>query len=1111
MASSSTPTSTNPIQQKYDVFVSFRGSDTRDNITSHVYAALCRAKIKTFIDNDLKRGYDVSDALLKTIAESKISLVIFSENYASSKWCLDELLRIMECNKENGQIVIPVFYKVDPSHVRNQSDSFGQALAWYEGHPKIHTWRDALTKAANLSGWDSHVTRHEATLIKSIVTDILGKLNYTSSSNFGNLVGMSSHFEQIESLLSMINKDVRIIGLWGMGGIGKTTLARAFFNYNFSKFERHCIIEYVRETCEKRGLSELREKLVIGLLKDGNLNVGTPNLGIPFIRDRLCRMKVLIVLDDVSDFQQIELLVGWHDCLGPGSIVIITSRDKQVFKNGVDRIYDVPELDYNESLCLFSQYAFKQELPPEDHHMRLSNRAINYAKGHPLALKILGSHLCGRSKQEQESALMKLERNPNIAVQQVLLISYAGLDHQEKDLFLNIACLFRGGSVNEVKWFHDACNYSTDIELAVLIDKSLITIRTGRIWMHDLLQEMGRQIVREESKEPGKRSRLWDHHDICDVLTMNTGTLAVKGILLDMCKLKDLSINPVALQRMHNLEFFKIRIHLSAVRLLQGLKSLPNKLRYLYWDRYPLTYLPINFYPENLVSLKMPNSCVKRLWNGRQNLVHLKEMDLSFSKNLIDIPDLSLATNLQKLLLYGCFLIKKFPKVSLKIQCLGLGGTAIEEVPSTICNLKSLILLELGGSTRLKNLTSIYKLKPLWHFGLCCPSKKREHQQEVNIHLRELTDHLVWLSSLQSLNLSRNNFQKIPFAIKQLTNLIFLNLNDCKRLQSLPQLPMNVRCMYAANCISLEMVASPLSTTARGVFDDHQDYIWFDFANCCKLDKNAINSTAADVESRLRHWEVTYPETLLSKNTGAACMVFSGGDVPDWFDYKSSGSSLTAKLSPHWCNDELFCLIFCVVIEFKQFPSYCKDNDFYYNCRIRNKVGDSFSANGDFGFTWRFENAIQSSQVFLVYDQSLVNNWRITGEAYDGDEISIEFCVGEDSINCCTVKKCGVHLVYTQEIEDRYCGSVIQPNSLCGDLTQFSLKQYYVDDVKELVIQDAKDNVSNPVEDSASVRRKEMETVPLMFRNRTTSFVSTGITLKDCSFTRSSAKQRASP
>ncbi|XP_038720426.1 disease resistance protein RPS4B-like [Tripterygium wilfordii] len=472
----------------------------------------------------------------------------------------------------------------------------------------------------------------------------------------------------------------------------------------------------------------------------------------------------------------------------------------------------------------------------------------------------------------------------------------------------------------------------------------------------------------------------------------------------------------------------------------------------------------------------MLDSNVEQLWDGRQNLVHLKEIVLTSSSKLIEIPDLSLATNLEYLELGRCFLIKEFPKVPLKIKYLSLFKTAIEEVPSTICNLKSLAGLDLGGCRRLKNIpTSIYKLKPLTLFGLCYQSNKRESQLEANIHLRELTDQLVWLSNVENLNLSGSNFREIPLAIKELNNLSALLLEDCKRLQSLPQLPMNLNYISASNCISLETVASPLSTAAKGKFDSHRNYIWFNFSNCWKLDQNARNIIAADVESRLLHWEDFYPGTLLSQ-IAAANISFSGSDVLDWFNYKSSGSSLTAKLPPHWCKDELFSLVFCVVIEFNKFPRCCKEDYFYYNFHIRNNRGDSFHTKGGTMFPWRCENDIQSNQVFLVYDQSLVNNWGILipEEAADEvDEISVDFWVGNDSIN--TVKNCGLHLLYTQDIEDRYRRSVVQPNFACGDLTQFSLKQDCVDDVEESVIQDAKDNVDNPVEDSDPVRRKKMK------------------------------------
>ncbi|KAJ6855709.1 hypothetical protein NC651_040369 [Populus alba x Populus x berolinensis] len=148
-----------PQVPKYDVFLSFRGEDTRFDFTSHLYAALNRKQILTFIDYQLVRGDEIPPSLLiRTIEEAKLSVIVFSENYASSKWCLEELAKIFERRKNNGQIVIPVFYQVDPSHVRNQTGSFGDAFARLIKKKaltmdKEQSFRDALTDAATLSGW----------------------------------------------------------------------------------------------------------------------------------------------------------------------------------------------------------------------------------------------------------------------------------------------------------------------------------------------------------------------------------------------------------------------------------------------------------------------------------------------------------------------------------------------------------------------------------------------------------------------------------------------------------------------------------------------------------------------------------------------------------------------------------------------------------------------------------------------------------------------------------------------------------------------------------------------------------------------------------------------
>jgi hypothetical protein len=153
-ASSSSSSFTRP--WPYDVFLSFRGQDTRDNFTAHLYDALREKGIYSYMDDKLRGGEEISPALFKAIKESRTAIIVLSENYASSAWCLGELMEILQCRETNQQIVMPVFYKVDPSDVRHQRNSFGEALAEHKGRFKEDTaqkWKTALNKVANFSGW----------------------------------------------------------------------------------------------------------------------------------------------------------------------------------------------------------------------------------------------------------------------------------------------------------------------------------------------------------------------------------------------------------------------------------------------------------------------------------------------------------------------------------------------------------------------------------------------------------------------------------------------------------------------------------------------------------------------------------------------------------------------------------------------------------------------------------------------------------------------------------------------------------------------------------------------------------------------------------------------
>ena len=143
----------------YDVFFNFRGEDTRSNFISHLHMALRLKQINIFLDDKLNRGDQISESLLKSIKRSRLSLIIFSKNYASSAWCVDELVKRIECKKyPKDKHFLPAFYKVDLSQVRKQTSGFGEALAKHEANKlltnKIQPWKEALTFAAGLSGWD---------------------------------------------------------------------------------------------------------------------------------------------------------------------------------------------------------------------------------------------------------------------------------------------------------------------------------------------------------------------------------------------------------------------------------------------------------------------------------------------------------------------------------------------------------------------------------------------------------------------------------------------------------------------------------------------------------------------------------------------------------------------------------------------------------------------------------------------------------------------------------------------------------------------------------------------------------------------------------------------
>jgi len=362
--------------------------------------------------------------------------------------------------------------------------------------------------------------RPESEFIEKIVGDVLEKLHAMSSSHTtAGLFGIDVRVSKVESLLNMESPDVLIVGIWGMGGIGKTTIAEAVCNNVRSQFERIFFANF-------RQQSDMRRKFLKRLFGQETLNtMGSLSFRDSFVRDRLRRIKVFIVLDDVDDLIRFEewkdLLDGRNSSFGPGSKVLITSRDKQVLSNVVDETYEVEGLNDEEAIQLFSSKALKNCSPTIDQR-HLIKKIVRHVQGNPLALIVLVSSLYGKNIKEWRSALNKLAQHPRIEM--ALRISYDGLDSEQKSIFLDIAHFFIG-QVQYVATGILDCLYgrSVNFDISTLIDKCLITTNKfdKRLEMHDLLREMAFNIVRAESDFPGERSRLCHPPDVGQVLEEN--------------------------------------------------------------------------------------------------------------------------------------------------------------------------------------------------------------------------------------------------------------------------------------------------------------------------------------------------------------------------------------------------------------------------------------------------------------------------------------------------------------------------------------------------------------------------------------------------------------
>ncbi|KAM5583656.1 hypothetical protein ABKV19_003502 [Rosa sericea] len=760
-ASSSRAWAEPPPQWNFDVFLSFRGEDTRTGFVSHLFRELqYRQVFKTFKDDrELEIGASISPELLRAIEQSHLAIVVLSPNYASSTWCLDELSKIIESMETGDKRILPVFFNVDPSDVRHQRKSFDEAFAEHEvkfgkDSEKVKRWREALRKVANLSGWDKKNYKCESELIEVIVKRVWEKVlpMITLSDSKEKLVGIEFRLWQMDLLLAPEEKDVRFIGIWGMGGVGKTTLARLVFERISHHFE---VAEFLDVRKFHGPLVNLQKQVLSPVLKENVSQVWDEYKGTFFIRKCLSNKKVLLVVDDVDSRDILEKVALDKSWFGDGSRIIVTTRDKRLLtERRIELSFELGRLNDNNALKLFSHKAFEKD-QPEEGFLELSKCFVDYAKGLPLALKTLGSSLYQRKLEEWNSTLESLKRIPNPRIFDSLKLSYDALNHLQQEIFLDIAFFYKGvekGRVNQLlEYYYD---YNCLIEINVLIEKSLLTIDLdNNVGMHGLIEEMAWEIVCQHSREePGLRSRLCHREDIFHVFTRNTGTEAIKGIRLRLPRLEeaDSSWNCECFSKMLKLMFLEF----DNLIISSGPKFLPNSLIILRWNWYPSKSLPASFQPNLLAELQMEESKLVRLWDGRQDLPNLKYMNLRESENLEETPDFTGIPNLEELDLAFCDgLVKVHPSIAVN---------------------KKLKWLILHHCKNLKSFPSKIEMDSLKYLTLDRCSK---------VKIPEFGEGMKNLSYLEVCGTAS---EELPSSIEHLVGLTRLNISYTKSLQSPP-------------------------------------------------------------------------------------------------------------------------------------------------------------------------------------------------------------------------------------------------------------------------------------------------------------------------------------
>ncbi|PKI57994.1 hypothetical protein CRG98_021574 [Punica granatum] len=586
------------------------------------------------------------------------------------------------------------------------------------------------------------------------------------------------------NLLDVGVGDVRIVGIYGISGTGKTTLAKHIYNklLNGCEFEGCCSLVNVRErSLQPNGLQQLQNKLVADITRSECQYFGSIDEGINILQYRFRERKVLILLDDVNHPKQLEALVAEREWFGLGSRIIVTTTNGRILREAsqVNNSYELGGMRHDEALELFNRHAFRNDPSVNTYTARLNNLASEIVKatgGLPLALEIIGSFLYGRCEEQWKAMLEKLITRADKEVLDKLRISYDDLEDEYKEIFLDVACFFIGEDIRVVIHMWRDCNFFPEVGIQVLQLRSLIKIgEDKKLWMHDSLRDLGRAIVRQENKSSGKRRRLWCSEEAKGVLREHKKLAMLKVLdLSGCCRLTttpDLSMFP-DLERLI-LEDCKelAKIHPSMVDL-QHLSSLNLK-----------GCFRVKKLPDQLGSMKK-----------------LTELIID-GTSICRLPDsIGSLENLQRLSANNCHYLKAIPDSIGQLHSLvelSFSDAGVKSLPDSVGNLNNMEVLNISSSNISHFPSALGKLGKL----------KVINASKCYTLSGDIPAELGKLCSLEVLKLDDTNINRIPETIAGLSRLQTLDLTACRRLHTIPELPVSLVNVRVA-CQSVDAITN---------------------------------------------------------------------------------------------------------------------------------------------------------------------------------------------------------------------------------------------------------------------------------------------------------------